>query len=108
MGGLAPTFCNGVQGPRGCPDPQNDRFPILKHMEQFYSHPKCSLVSALVKGVHFVLSTYEEISPGVRDCEPVAARRGNVGEVALPTTPTQPFQDRWLTDWDLGDWGLMI
>ena len=31
-GGFAPTFLKGFPGPRGRPDPQNDRFPILKQI----------------------------------------------------------------------------
>ena len=27
-----PAFCKGLRGPRGRPDPQNDRFPILKQV----------------------------------------------------------------------------
>ena len=30
-----PTFWNGLPGPRGRPDPQNDRFPILKKLNEF-------------------------------------------------------------------------
>ena len=30
LGATPPTFCKGLPGPRGRPDPQNDRFPILQ------------------------------------------------------------------------------
>jgi hypothetical protein len=42
------TFCKGLRGPRGRPDPQNDRFPIFRTVSRFYSHPKCSHVSGRI------------------------------------------------------------
>ncbi len=37
-----PTFCKGLRGPRGRPDPKNDRFPILKKFQNLLTKPKCS------------------------------------------------------------------
>ncbi len=33
VGGEAPTLWKGFRGPRGRPDPQNDRFPILRKLK---------------------------------------------------------------------------
>ncbi len=44
-GERTPSTCRkGLQGLRGHPDPKNDRFPILKHFENFLTKPKCSHV----------------------------------------------------------------
>ncbi len=36
------SLCPGRRAPRARPDPPNDRFPTLKKVIKFYSHPKCS------------------------------------------------------------------
>ncbi len=42
VGGEAPTFCKGLRGPRGRPDPKNDRFQILKQFWNLSTKPECS------------------------------------------------------------------
>ncbi len=43
-GASSPTFLKGFPGPRGRPDPQNDRFPILKQVSIFLPSQRTSTV----------------------------------------------------------------
>ncbi len=53
-GGLRPPpFARVSKGPRGRPDPQNDRFPTLKTFSNFIAIPSAAALGILEKGPRF-------------------------------------------------------